>query len=125
MSIQPLSPDPARGASPDLLGRASNPEEAAKAFEHVLVQQFVKTLTDPLFKTSLSGDEGPGWMKAYGDTQRSMLTDVLTGHLVDEKTFGLADLLLSQWQRQAGAEDPSDIAASDADGAASIKPLTP
>ena len=121
MSIPPLTSDPARGASPDLLGRASNPEEAAKAFEHVLVQQFVKTLTDPLFKTSLSGEEGPGWMKAYGDTQRSMLTDVLTGQFVDQKTFGLADLLLKQWQRQDGAEEPADLAASDAD----IKSLTP
>jgi Rod binding domain-containing protein len=48
----------------------------------------------------------------------------LTGHLVDQKTFGLADLLLSQWQRQDAAEDATDVA-DDGDNAASIKPLTP
>ncbi|MEZ4702864.1 MAG: peptidoglycan hydrolase [Rhodothermales bacterium] len=107
MSISPLSDTPGAGLNPDLLRKSADPEEAAKAFEQVLVQQFVKTLTDPLFKTGLSGDEAPGWMKAYGDTQRSMLTDILTEHLVEQKTFGLSDLLLTQWQRQMGAVDPS------------------
>lgn len=108
MPIPPLSNTP--GLDPDLLRRSSDPVEAAKAFERVLVQQFVKTLTEPLFRSSLSGEEGPGWMAAYGDTQRDMMTNVFTEHLVDQKTFGLAELLLAQWQGQAaGAPESGDL----------------
>ncbi len=111
MSIDRI-PDPtSAGLNTDLLRRSSEPEDAARAFEEVLVEQFVSTMTDQLFKTSLSGDEGPGWMKAYGDTQRSMLTDILTDHLVDQKTFGLSQLLLDKWAQNGQIPDtPPDTA---------------
>jgi flagellar protein FlgJ len=98
MYVDPL----AAGPAPELLHRSSNPEEAARSFEQVLVRQFVKTLTDSLFQTSLDGEEGPGWMKAHADTQRAVLTDILTEQFVEQKTFGLADLLLAQWKEPAG-----------------------
>lgn len=72
------------------------PEEAAKTFEKVLVEQFVSVMTDQLFKSNLSGDEGPGWMKAYGDSQRKTLTEVLSKHLVDNGTFNISDAVLQQ-----------------------------
>ncbi len=81
-------------------------EEAAQTFEKVLIEQFVGVMTDQLFKSNLSGEEGPGWMKAYGDTQRKILTEVLSDHLVENKTFNISSTLLEQWQRQAeSAED--------------------
>ena len=73
--------------------------EAARSFEKVLVKQFVDVLTEQMFKSNLAGDQGPGWMKAYGDTQRQVLSDVLTDHLVDNGTFRLSELVLQQWRR--------------------------
>ncbi len=98
-SIQPtpLSADTQRGAK--------TPEEAARQFEAILVRQFVKAMTDGLFKGSLSGDEGPGWMKGQQDAQRDVMTDVLTEHLVESGAFRISDLLLRQWQR-GPAQDP-------------------
>ena len=69
-------------------------------FEKVLVQQFVNVMTEQMFKSNLSGDEGPGWMKAYGDTQRQVISDVLTDHLVESNTFNLSSLVMQHWQRQ-------------------------
>ena len=80
--------------------RIDTPEEAAKTFEKVLVEQFVNVMTEQLFKSNLSGDEGPGWMKAYGDTQRRVMTEVLTDHLVDNNTFNISSLVLEQWQKR-------------------------
>ncbi len=76
------------------------PEEAAKTFEKVLVEQFVNVMTEQLFKSNLSGENGPGWMKAYGDTQRRVMTEVLSEHLVDNGTFNISELVLKQWQNQ-------------------------
>ncbi len=76
------------------------PEEAAKTFEKVLVEQFVNVMTEQLFKSNLAGEDGPGWMKAYGDTQRRVMTEVLSEHLVDNGTFNISSLVLEQWQRQ-------------------------
>ncbi|CAN0576280.1 unnamed protein product [Laminaria digitata] len=39
-------------------------------------------------------------MKAYGDTQRRVMTEVLTDHLVDNGTFNISSLVLEQWQRK-------------------------
>ncbi len=81
------------------------PEEAAKTFEKVLVEQFVNVMTEQLFKSNLSGDDGPGWMKAYGDTQRRVLTEVLSDHLVDSGTFDISSVVLEQWQRGSSTEE--------------------
>jgi len=99
-SIQPipLPTDTRRGAK--------TPEEAAKQFEAILVRQFVTVMTDGLFKTSLSGDDGPGWMKSQQDAQRDIMTDVLTNHLVESGVLRISDMLLRQWQRDS-AQDPS------------------
>ena len=74
------------------------PEEAAKTFEKILVEQFVGVMTEQLFDSQLSGEEGPGWMKAYGDTQRRILTEVLSDHLVESGTFNVSESLLEQWK---------------------------
>ena len=100
-SIQPipLSADTKRGAK--------TPEEAAKQFEAILVRQFVTVMTDGLFKASLSGDEGPGWMKSQQDAQRDIMTDVLTDHLVESGVLRISDLLLRQWQRNEAQDPPT------------------
>ncbi|WP_457651498.1 peptidoglycan hydrolase [Rhodocaloribacter sp.] len=90
--------------------RAKTPEEAAKQFEEILARQFVKTMTDGLFKTSLAGEDGPGWMESYQNTQRDVLTDELTKHLVRSGTLRLSDLLLRQW---TGAKAETDETTSD------------
>ena len=79
--------------------RIDTPEEAAKTFEKVLVEQFVNVMTEQLFKSNLSGENGPGWMKAQGDTQRRVLTEILSDHLVENGTFNISDIVLQQWQR--------------------------
>ena len=70
------------------------------------MRQFVTTMTDGLFKASLSGDDGPGWMKGQQDAQRDVMADVLTQHLVESGALRISDLLLRQWQRNE-AQDPS------------------
>ena len=82
------------------ISRIRNPEEAAKTFEKVLIEQFVGVMTKQLFESNLSGEDGPGWMKANGDQQRDILTDVLTEHLVEQGTFNLSSLLHEHWQRK-------------------------
>lgn len=78
--------------------KLETPEEAAKTFEKILVQQFVGVMTEQLFDSQLSGEDGPGWMKAYGDTQRRILTEVLSDHLVESGTFNVSDTLIEQWK---------------------------
>jgi Rod binding domain-containing protein len=75
-----------------------SPEEAAKAFEKVLVRRFVKTMTEKMFDTTLSGADGPSWMSGQRDQQRDMMTDVLTDHIVASDTMGLRDMLLRDWE---------------------------
>ena len=89
---------------------AESPEEAARQFESVLVRQFVEVMTRDLFK---AGAEG-GMLTGQADLQRDTLTDVLTEHLVDSGTFGVADLMMRQWTRagrvstETPAEAPAD-----------------
>lgn len=85
--------------------RAETPEEAARQFEEILAKQFVKTMTDGLFKTSLAGDDAPGWMGAYGDMQKEALGDELAKHLVDSGTLRISEMLLRQWNRTSAAPD--------------------
>lgn len=75
-----------------------NPEEAAKEFEKVLVRQFVQVLTEQMFESNLAGEEGPGWMKSYGNQQRETLTDILSDHLVEKGTFDISSTMLKQWE---------------------------
>ncbi len=98
-----IQPTPAAGGPRH---RAKTPEEAARQFETILVRQFVKTMTDGLFKASLSGDDGPGWMKGQQDTQRDIMTNVLTEHLVESGALRISDLLLRQWQTNP-VQDPT------------------
>ena len=99
MTIRPLSASlPPAPASAD---RPSNPEEAARQFEAILVQQFVATMTDGLFEQTLAGEGAPGWMDSQNDTQRDTLTQILADHLTENGNLGIADRLMRQW-RQAG-----------------------
>lgn len=82
-----------------------NREEAAIEFERILVKQFVDSMTENLFNDSLSGDDGPSWMSAYGDMQRDSLSDALTEHLVESGAMRLRDLLLRQWNHPAETPD--------------------
>ena len=91
-SIQPLnSGEVSRGT-------VTSPEEAAKQFEAILMRQFVSVMTKGLFEESLAGDEGPGWIKGQQDTQRDVMTEVLTQHLVESGALRISDLLLRQWR---------------------------
>ena len=74
-----------------------NAEEAAKHFEKVLVQQFVQVMTEQMFKSNLAGEDGPGWMKSYGNKQQETLTDILSEHLVEKGTFNISEDILKQW----------------------------
>ncbi len=96
--LHPISNRPATPVQPDNR-RPRSKAEAARQFEEVLVRQFVKTMTDGLFKTSLAGEDGPGWMEGYQQTQRDVLTDELTRHLVERGALHLSDQLLRQWGR--------------------------
>jgi len=101
--IEKLQPSPGPTGAAALLGvrRPHTPEEAARQFEEILLRQFVQVLTRDLFRESLTGDEAPGWLGSYRDTQRDVLTDVLARHLAEQGRLGIAELLLRQW-RQAG-----------------------
>lgn len=89
---------------------ADSPEEAAKQFEAVLVRQFVEVMTKDLFQ---SGQEG--MLTGQADLQRDTLTDTLTTHLVDSGAFGVADLMMAQWERAGRV--PQSEAAAPTDGA--------
>ncbi len=109
--MSPLPPTssarpPAGAARP-----AEDPAEAARQFEAVLVRQFVEVMTKDLFQ----GEEG-GLLSGQADLQRDTLTDTLADHLVDSGTFGIADLLMQQWDRAgrlppAGEPTPLDAPA--------------
>jgi flagellar protein FlgJ len=108
MTLDPIhsvpSPNPTTGPE----RRPTTPEEAAQQFEAVLIRQFVSVMTDTLFKDGLAGDDGPGWVKSQQHTQRDVLTDVLTEHLVESRSLRLADLLMRQWSRGTDQPTPTD-----------------
>lgn len=114
MSIAPTSSTPGLPTSavsaPD--ARPQTPEEAAQQFEKLLVQQLVQTMTEGLFDGGLAGAGGPSWMQGQQDLQRDTLAQVLTDHLVDSDSLGLADRLLQNWQHR-GLVPPTAGAASD------------
>ena len=70
------------------------------------MRQFVSVMTKGLFEQSLAGDEGPGWIKGQQDTQRDIMTQVLTEHLVDSGALRISDLLLRQWKVNQGEDMP-------------------
>jgi len=111
--VAPVSLQPAKYPNAETQ-TINNPEEAAKTFEKVLVQEFVNVMTEQMFESNLAGEDGPGWMKSYSDTQRQVLTDVLTDHLVENGTFNISDLVLKQWQDKGYLPD-SETPASPAD----------
>lgn len=98
MTISPTSSSRPTAPTPP----PDDPIAAARQFESVLVRQFVEVMTKDLFKAQ---DEG--MMTGQSDLQRDTLTDTLTDHLVDAGTFGIADLLTAQWERQGRV--PSDL----------------
>lgn len=97
--LHALTPTPAAPATGPTARRPRTREEAARQFEEVLVRQFVKTMTQGLFNTGLAGEDAPGWMEGYQQTQRDVLTDELTRHLVESGTLRLSDQLMRQWNR--------------------------
>jgi len=109
--------NPASSPSND---RATNMEEAAAQFEEVLVKQFVQTMTKDLFKNSLSGENGPGWIESQSEMQSDVLADILIQRLVEDGTFNMRELLLQQWEQQ-GYRDAAAEPTTDAQGA----PATP
>ncbi len=110
---------PAPGGLPAPTDRPNSPEEAAKAFEKVLVRRFVKTMTEKMFDSPLSGSDGPGWMNGQRDQQRDMLADVLADHIVESDSLRIRDLLLRDWgvDADAPAAPASDDASSTPDAA--------
>lgn len=118
----------ASGMMPTTTGHAAKPrtpEEAARQFEEVLVRQFVKSMTDGLFKHNLAGEGAPSWVDSNHDTQRDMLTDVLTRHLTESGSFNVSEMLLKKWGAHAPKDAAPDHAAPSAQPApAQATPLT-
>ncbi len=108
--MSPISPT-SSGAAPLGSGRkADSPAEAAHQFESVLVRQFVEVMTKDLFNS-----EEDGMLSGQADLQRDTLTDTLTEHLVDNGTFGIADLMIRQWEQSGRVPtEPAADAAADA-----------
>ncbi|MFQ5572114.1 MAG: hypothetical protein ACE5G0_20750 [Rhodothermales bacterium] len=102
--------------------RARTPEEAARQFEEILVRQLVESMTDGMFESNLSGEDGPGWVKSQGEAQQDVFTDVLTQRLVESGVFKISDLLLRQWTKQV---PESEQAAPKPGGAVSIEASQP
>lgn len=109
-ALSAAAPRSTPGGLPTPSERPDSPEEAAKAFEKVLVRRFVKTMTEKMFDSPLSGSDGPGWMNGQRDQQRDMLTDVLADHIVESDSLRIRDLLLRDWDidPDAATESPSD-----------------
>lgn len=108
-----VRPTPATAPSGPSSRPADSPEDAARQFESVLVRQFVEVMTRDLFK---AGGKG-GMLTGQADLQRDTLTNVLTDHLVDSGTFGVADLMIRQWARTGRVPaDPSATPSPDLQG---------
>ena len=43
-----------------------------------------------MFESNLAGEDGPGWMKSYGNQQKETLTEILSDHLVEKGTFDIS-----------------------------------
>lgn len=97
----PPSPAPFSGSRTQ-----ATPEETARQFEEVLIREFVKVMTKDLFKANLQGEDGPGWVDSYNDTQRDIMTDTLTKHLVEQGQLGISELLLRKWGVQSPSDEP-------------------
>ena len=124
MTVSPVSPPGPAGQAPP----PDDPVAAARQFESVLVRQFVEVMTKDLFES-----QQETMMTGQADLQRDTLTDTLTEHLVDAGTFGIADLLTAQWERQGrlppdlGAEPASSMPSPPSSRAAGpdMAPVTP
>ena len=90
----------------------ANAAEAADQFEEVLVRELVDAMTQSLFKQPLSGEDGPQWMASYADTQRDVLADVLTDHLLASGTLQFSDLMLQRWNRGSAEQSVSSPAST-------------
>lgn len=95
----PSNPPIAPGLGPDV-ARPETPEEAARQFEQVLIRQMVSTMTREIFDSSLSGEDGPGWMNSYSEMQSDLLANELAAQLSKRGNLGIAEMLLRQWSRQ-------------------------
>lgn len=96
-SLPPSQPAAAGQPGTDLKNRPDSPQEAAKQFEEMLVKQFVKVMTKGLYKSTMSGEDGPSWMKGQRDSQRDILNDILTNHIVDSGVLGIRERMMKQW----------------------------
>jgi len=110
MNIHPSSRPEPISASKELGPgkKAATPQEVAKQFEEILVRQFVKTMTDKLFTSGLSGENGPGWMDSYRDTERDVMTEELSRYLTESGSMNLSELMLQKW----GIRSPKTDSAS-------------
>lgn len=123
-----VGPDTLRGRSNSDAGLPEEddpetPTEAAEQFEEVLVRQFVDVMTKGMFSSSLTGEKGGGWMKSQRDRQRSMMTDMITDHLVEAGNLQISEKLTERWGVSNSAETP-DASSSD-EGIPFKKPVDP
>ena len=94
---------------PNPKDRPDNPQEAAKQFEEMLVKQFVQVMTKGLYKSTMSGENGPSWMKGQRDSQRDILNDILTDHIVDSGVLGIRERMMKQWSAEGAAPNPATL----------------
>lgn len=93
--------------------KPDTPEEAARQFEEVLIKQMLHTMTKDLFDSSITGDDAPQWMGAYGEMQGDILSTELARQLGENGKLGISELLLKQWERQDGLLFPSEDSEED------------
>lgn len=86
--------------------KPQTPEAAAEQFEQILVKQMVHTMTKELFDGSLTGDDAPQWMGAYGDMQSDILAEELAKQLSKSGRMGISELLMKQWRREGELPEP-------------------
>lgn len=108
MQINDALAQPAAAASRPSAGpedrQPTTPKEAAEQFEQILLKQFVDVMTKGMFKTTLSGDKGPGWMKSQRNTQRDMMADILSNHLAKSGAINLSEHLMQEWNAAPGRD---------------------
>lgn len=122
-AIASRAADPLLSGLPTPAERPDSPEDAAKAFEKVLVRRLVKTMTKQMFDSPLSGADGPSWMNGQRDQQRDVLTDVLADHIVASDSLRLRDMLLRDWGIDPDAPDTSPNESADPASTAPPAPL--
>ncbi len=76
-------------------------EKTATQFEEIFARHLVKEISKNTFRL----DKATGGMGHGSDLYREFITEALAGQLAEQRTLGVADLLMKYWERQDNAVD--------------------